>query len=76
MSSSVFSRRIFPIFAWALAFHSLVIALLFGWFELPEPYVRMIAAWKEVALLLLLLTVREFVEYFEAAFGSWLLKGG
>ena len=57
MSSSVFSRRIFPLFAWALAFHSLVIALLFGWFELPEPYVRMIAAWKEVALLLLLLTV-------------------
>ena len=57
MSSSAFSRRIFPLLAWALAFHSLVIALLFGWFGLPETLVRAVAAWKEIALVLLLLTV-------------------
>jgi hypothetical protein len=54
---SFLSRAVFPVFAWGLAFHSLVIAALFGWFGLPEQVVRAIAAWKEVALALLILIV-------------------
>ena len=57
MGSSFLSRKAFPIFAWGLAFHSLVMAILFGWFGLPEGIVRAIAAWKEIALAGLLLLV-------------------
>ena len=52
-----FLSRIFPLFAIGLVFHSLAIAALFGWFGLPEGIVRMIAAWKEVALALLVFIV-------------------
>jgi hypothetical protein len=46
---------VFPCVAWGLAFHSLVLAALFGWFGLPQEVVRAIASWKDVALVLLLL---------------------
>ena len=44
-------------FAWGLVMHSLVMALLFGLLQLPEGTVRAIAAWKEIGLALLVLTV-------------------
>lgn len=50
-------RIAFPLFAWGLAFHSLIITVLFGWFGLPEGTVRTIAAWKEAGLATLLLLV-------------------
>jgi O-antigen ligase len=51
------ARVAFPILAWGLAFHSFVIAILFGPLGLPEGTVRMIAGWKEVALVLLVSVV-------------------
>lgn len=57
LKRSFLTRAVFPCVAWGLAFHSLVLAALFGWFGLPEGVVRAIAAWKDVALFLLLLTV-------------------
>lgn len=42
---------------WGLTFHILAIALLFGLFRLPEGLVRAIAAWKEIAGLLLVIVV-------------------
>ncbi len=54
---SLLSRVVFPLFAWGLVFHSLVMAALFGWFGLPEHVVRAIAAWKEVALAILVVVV-------------------
>jgi hypothetical protein len=54
---SALTRVAFPLLAWGLAFHSLVIAILFGPLHLPEPLVRQIAAWKEIALVLLVVTV-------------------
>ena len=48
---------VFPVLAWGLAFHSLVIAILFGPLHLPEGLVREIAAWKEIALALIVLAV-------------------
>jgi O-Antigen ligase len=55
--ASFLSRRAFPILAWGLAFHSLVIAVLFGRFGVSEGLVRLIAAWKELALVALLVIV-------------------
>lgn len=57
MQWSFLTRTVFPVFAWGLAFHSLIIAALFGWFGLPEHVVRSVAAWKEIALALLILVV-------------------
>ena len=57
MKTPYLTRIVFPLFAWGLAFHSLVIAALFGWFGLPEGVVRAIAAWKDIGLLILLLVV-------------------
>lgn len=57
MKTPYLTRVVFPLFAWGLAFHSLVIAALFGWFGLPEGLVRAIAAWKEIGLLVLLAVV-------------------
>ena len=54
---SYLSRIVFPLFAIGLVFHSLVMAALFGWFGLPEGTVRLIAAWKEVGLALLIFLV-------------------
>ena len=57
MKKSYLTRVVFPLFAWGLAFHSLVIAALFGLFGLPVGVVRAIAAWKDIGLLVLLLVV-------------------
>ena len=57
MKPSYLTRVVFPLFAWGLAFHSLVIAALFGLFGLPQGVVRGIAAWKDIGLLVLLLVV-------------------
>jgi O-antigen ligase len=57
VNRSALSRFIFPAMAWGLAFHSLVIAILFGPVGLPVGMVREIAAWKEVALILIVFTV-------------------
>lgn len=57
MKKSYLTRVVFPLFAWGLAFHSLVIAVLFGLFQLPEGVVRGIAAWKDIALVVLLFAV-------------------
>lgn len=54
---SALARIAFPLLAWGLAFHSLVMAILFGPVRMPATTVRMIAAWKEIALVLLLLIV-------------------
>ena len=48
---SFLSRVGFPVFAWGLVFHSLIITILFGWFDLSIDTVRSIAAWKEAALI-------------------------
>ena len=57
VQASFLSRKAFPILAWGLAFHRLVIAILFGPLGWPEGLVRQIAAWKEMALVALLLIV-------------------
>ena len=57
MQASPLSRKAFLILAWGLAFHSLIIAILFGLLQMPENIVRQIAAWKEIALAGLLLVV-------------------
>jgi hypothetical protein len=57
VQKSTLARVVFPLFAWGLAFHSLVMAALFGWFALPEGVVRGIAAWKEVGLGILVFIV-------------------
>ncbi len=57
MNKSYLTRVVFPLFAWGLAFHSLVTAMLFGLFGLPIGVVRVIAAWKDIGLLLLLLVI-------------------
>ena len=57
MKKSYLTRVVFPLFAWGLAFHSLVIAALFGVFGLPEGVVRAIAGWKDIGLVVLLLCV-------------------
>jgi hypothetical protein len=41
-------------FLWMLPFHSLVIAVLFGFLGMDAGFVRRIAAWKEAAIVLLL----------------------
>lgn len=42
---------------WGLTFHIFAIALLFGYFHVPQGVVQVIAAWKEAATLLILLLV-------------------
>ena len=54
---SFLARIAFPVLAWGLAFHSLVMAVLFGPLGLPAALVRRIAAWKEVTLVILLVVV-------------------
>ena len=51
---SFLSRVGFPVFAWGLVFHSLIITILFGLLGLSVDTVRSIAAWKEVALIVFL----------------------
>lgn len=48
------ARTATVLFLWVLPFHMLAIAFLYGGLGLPEPMVRAIAAWKEMAILALL----------------------
>src|SRR5258705_11050592 len=41
-------------FLWILPFHSFVIAVMFGFLGMGAGFVRMVAAWKEAAIVLLL----------------------
>lgn len=52
-----FAARALPFVTWGLAFHILIIAVLFGALRLPTNVVRTIAAWKEMAVVLLLFVV-------------------
>src|SRR5882672_10359160 len=45
------------LFLWLLPFHSLVVALLFGYFGVSEGTVRAVAAWKEVTIVVLVVWV-------------------
>jgi len=51
------ARTALILFLWLLPFHSLVIAFLFGYLGVSEATVRTIAAWKEVAIVLLVVWV-------------------
>ncbi|HJP61607.1 MAG TPA: O-antigen ligase family protein [Gemmatimonadaceae bacterium] len=51
------SRVALILFFWLLPFHSLIIALLFGYFGVSANLARAIAAWKEAAIVVLLFWV-------------------
>lgn len=63
MTDAVLPRKTFfsgfalPVFSWALPFHSLVIAMLFGGLGVSTGTVRALAAWKEAAVIGLVLLV-------------------
>jgi len=48
---TLFSGIALPVFSWGLPFHSLMVAVLFGALGLQAGTVRMLAAWKEIAVL-------------------------
>lgn len=52
-----FNRVALPVFSWGLPFHSLLVAMLFGGLGLSIGTVRGLAAWKEAAVLLLVVLV-------------------
>lgn len=52
-----FSRIALPVFSWGLPFHSLLVAALFGGLGLSAATVRGLAAWKEMAVICLVLLV-------------------
>lgn len=56
-SPTFLSRVVFPVFAWGLVLHSLIMAVMFGLLDVPEGTVRTIAAWKEVTLGVLVFVV-------------------
>ena len=47
------ARTALLMFLWLLPFHSLIIALLFGYFGVAADTVRALAAWKEIAIVVL-----------------------
>jgi hypothetical protein len=47
------ARTALLLFLWLLPFHSLIIALLFGYFGVAVDTVRALAAWKEIAIVVL-----------------------
>lgn len=51
------AARALPYVTWGLTFHIITIAFLFGALRLPPAVVRAIAAWKETAVVLLLVIV-------------------
>src|SRR5215217_5193748 len=63
MSESIAPRKTFlsrvalPVFSWGLPFHSLIVAALFGGIGLSATTVRGLAAWKEIAVIGLLVVV-------------------
>ena len=58
-AAAAFGRptRWLTLFTWALPFHVLAVAALYGFWQLPMGTVRLIAAWKETAVLLAAATV-------------------
>ena len=88
MATDVLPRKTFisgvalPIFSWALPFHSLVIAVLFGGLGVQASTARAIAAWKEVAVIGLVIYViiramsgkgpRVWISWVDLAVGSLL----
>ena len=50
-------RFALSIFIWLLPFHIVVMAILFGGLGLPGTFVRIIAAWKEALVLVLVVGV-------------------
>jgi hypothetical protein len=52
-----FSRIALPVFSWGLPFHSLFVAVLFGGLGLSAAAVRGMAAWKEIAVILMIVIV-------------------
>lgn len=57
LPSQSLPARLLPWITWALTFHILAIALLFGLVKLPQSLVRGIAAWKEITGVLLFVAV-------------------
>lgn len=63
MTDSVLPRKTFfsgialPVFSWGLPFHSLIVAVLFGGLGLQADTVRALAAWKEIAVIGLVILV-------------------
>lgn len=57
MRKPFLSRVALPVFSWALPFHIVAMAALFGVAGLPSTTVRSIAAWKEIAVAILLVIV-------------------
>ena len=51
------SRVALPVFSWGLPFHSLMVAILFGGFGFSAATVRGLAAWKEIAVISLVILV-------------------
>jgi hypothetical protein len=52
-----FTRIALPVFSWGLPFHSLLVAMLFGGLGLSAASVRALAAWKEAAVIGMVLLV-------------------
>jgi hypothetical protein len=52
-----FSRIALPAFSWGLPFHSLLVAMLFGGLGLSVATVRSLAAWKEIAVIAMVVIV-------------------
>jgi len=52
-----FTRIALPVFSWGLPFHSLLVAMLFGGLGLAIGTVRALAAWKEAAVIGLIVLV-------------------
>ncbi len=80
-----FTRVALPAFSWGLPFHSLIIALLFGAVHFQASTVRMLAAWKELFVIALVVHVllravtgrgpRVWISWVDIAVASLLLIG-
>ncbi len=57
LKPTFFNRVALPLFSWGLPFHSLLVALLFGGLGMAMTTVRALAAWKEAAVIALILIV-------------------
>jgi O-Antigen ligase. len=81
-----FSGIALPVFSWGLPFHSLMVAVLFGALGFRADVVRIVAAWKEIAVLALIGFVivraalgkgpRASVSWIDLAVGSLLIIAG
>lgn len=81
-----FSGIALPVFSWGLPFHSLMVAVLFGALGFRADTVRLLAAWKEIAVLGLVVLVvvravlgkgpRASISWVDLAVSSLLLIAG